>query len=202
MAVKDFLSTINWRGRNLGTPGQVGMGLDSMENVWAPMAYAQALLEAERPGGILSDLGVDQVYAGQVESIMAQERGRRQTVSRGLAQSGMNPTSAAQVIGADPLIAQRQRSGLRGTMLKELQENRFGAMQSMANALAASEQQQAQLGYARAGLDAQGRSQMMGGLSSGMSAGLLAALTLGTGGLGTAALMGLGAAGGYGMSRG
>lgn len=170
MSIQSFLSSLYYdpAGARYGAPvnlAQAGtyfsssaaaedgarraIGSDPRRGVFAPLAYASLIQQAAQPGGVLSDLYTNRVFGSQVGQILAAERNRRSEGARALAQSGANPGIAAQALGQDPYIAQRQIGSLYGGLEADRQQSEFAAMQGLANVLAQAEQQRQSLSFAR-----------------------------------------------------
>jgi len=128
-----------------------------------PLAFAGLVDEAGQPGGVLSDLYTNRQFSGEVGAIERTNQQRETEGFRGLVQSGVNPTLAASFYAEDPYRSRRDIFTRRSEMEGELQQNRFGAQQGLANVFQQAEHAISQLYQARSnvreGVSAQGRAQ-------------------------------------------
>lgn len=141
MALTEFLSNLSWGGQNLGQlpAGGVAMNTGKLGQFNSPLAFAAALQEAGKPGNLLSDLGTDKVFSGQVEGIVGQQQQAQKQQQAAMQQAGINPAFASQQTSMMPYQAVQQVSQLRGGIEQQKQENTFNAQQAFVQALAAVE---------------------------------------------------------------
>lgn len=142
--VAQYLDSIKFNGRSLGAGGQVDATAGGFTQSNAPFIFAALLRDLAKPGGPLSTLAQDKIFAGQVESAISGGRGLRTDTLRKLASAGVNEAQAMQqVAGVDQQVL-AGISAQRSDAERELQSATAEAKTQLANVTSQSEDIQKQ----------------------------------------------------------